>query len=116
MTALDKRPDGFDLRLANGEGITAKSVVIATGLSDAEYIPQELAEFPEELRSHSRVHHHLSQFKGREVVVGAGHSALENAALLSETQASASALPHPHRQDERRRPASLDRRPYQPAN
>src|SRR6266404_3517489 len=35
VTALDKRPDGFELRLANGEGIRVKSAVIATGLSHA---------------------------------------------------------------------------------
>jgi FAD-dependent urate hydroxylase len=88
VTALDRRPDGFDLRLATGEGIWAKSVVIATGLSHAEYIPQELAQLPEQLRSHSSAHRDLSQFKGRDVVVvGAGQSALETAALLNETQA-----------------------------
>lgn len=91
VTALDRRPDGFELRLANGEGIRAKSVVIATGLSHAEYIPQELAQLPEELRSHSSAYHDLSRFKGRNVVVvGAGQSALETAALLNETQARAS--------------------------
>jgi hypothetical protein len=93
VTALDRRPGGFDLRLATGEGIRAKSVVIATGLSHAEYIPQELAQLPEQLLSHSSVHHDLSQFKGREVVVvGAGQSALETAALLNETQAKVSLL------------------------
>jgi cation diffusion facilitator CzcD-associated flavoprotein CzcO len=84
VTALDKRPDGFDLRLADGERIRAKGVVIATGLSHAEYIPQELAQFPGELRSHSSVHRDLSHFKGRDVIViGAGQSALETAALLN---------------------------------
>ncbi len=93
VTALDKRPDGFDLRLADGERIRAKSVVIATGLSHAEYIPQELAQLPGELRSHSSVHRDLSHFKGRDVIViGAGQSALETAALLNEAQAKVSLL------------------------
>ena len=91
VTALDRRPDGFELRLATGERIKAKKVVIATGLAHAEYIPQELARLPAELRSHSSAHHDLSQFKGRDVVVaGAGQSALETAALLSEAQAKVS--------------------------
>jgi FAD-dependent urate hydroxylase len=93
VTGLDRRPDGFELRLANGEHVRARSVVIATGLSQAEHIPQELAKLPAELRSHCSAHHDLSQFKGRDVVVvGAGQSALETAALLNETQARASLL------------------------
>lgn len=93
VTALDKRRDGFDLRLASGECISAKSVVIATGLSHAEYIPQELAQLPEQLLSHSSVQHDLSQFKGSDVVVvGAGQSALETAALLNEAQAKVTLL------------------------
>jgi cation diffusion facilitator CzcD-associated flavoprotein CzcO len=93
VTALDRRADGFELRLATGEGIKAKKVVMATGLSYAEHIPQELAQLPAEVRSHSSAHHDLSQFRGRDVVVvGAGQSALETAALLNETQARVSLL------------------------
>ncbi len=62
VTSLDRRPDGFELRLANGERVRAKRVVIATGLSHAQYILQEL---PAELRSHSSARHDLSQFKHR---------------------------------------------------
>lgn len=88
VTALDRRPGGFDLKLANGEDIRAKSIVIATGLSHAEYIPEQLAQLPRELLSHSAAHRDLSPFRDRDVVVvGAGQSALETAALLNETQA-----------------------------
>ena len=91
VTALDRRSDGFELRLANGEGLRAKTVVIATGLSHAEYMSPELAQLPEELRSHSGVHQDLSRFRGRDVVVvGAGQSALETAAQLNEESARAS--------------------------
>lgn len=90
VTALARKPGGFELTLANGEVFTAARVVIATGLSHAEYVPQELAKLPEELLSHSGVHHDLSRFKDRDViVVGAGQSALETAALLNELQARA---------------------------
>jgi len=93
VTALDRRRGGFDLRLATGEDILAKSVVIATGLSHAEYIPKNLAQLPEQLLSHSSAHRDLSRFKGRDVVVvGAGQSALETAALLNETGAKVSLL------------------------
>ncbi|WOH67878.1 NAD(P)-binding domain-containing protein [Bradyrhizobium sp. BWA-3-5] len=90
VTALDGSPDGFELRLPNGERIRVRSVVIATGLSHADHIPQKLAQLTRELRSHSSAHHDLSLLKGRDVVVvGAGQSALETAALLNETEARA---------------------------
>jgi FAD-dependent urate hydroxylase len=93
VTSLDWRQDGFELRLASGESIKAKRVVIATGLSHAEHVPQELAQLPVELRSHSSAYHDLSRFKGRDVVVvGAGQSALETAALLNEAEARATLL------------------------
>ncbi|MBR1132224.1 NAD(P)-binding domain-containing protein [Bradyrhizobium iriomotense] len=91
VTAVDRKPDCFDLRLATGERLGANSVVIATGLSHAEYVPQELTQLPAQLRSHSSAHRDLSLFKGRDVVVvGAGQSALETAALLNEAQARVS--------------------------
>jgi Pyridine nucleotide-disulphide oxidoreductase len=85
VTALDRQADGFELRLATGEQVSARKVVIATGLSHTSYIPLELAGLPTDLLSHSSAHHDLTWFKGREVVViGAGQSALETAALLNE--------------------------------
>jgi cation diffusion facilitator CzcD-associated flavoprotein CzcO len=91
VTAIDRTTDGFDLRLVTGECIQAKSVVIATGLEHAEYMPRELEELPEQFRSHSSIHRDLGRFKGRNVVVvGAGQSALETAALLNESQANVS--------------------------
>jgi cation diffusion facilitator CzcD-associated flavoprotein CzcO len=43
VTVLDRQADKFQLRLATGEEVRAKKVVVATGLSHAEYIPAELA-------------------------------------------------------------------------
>jgi thioredoxin reductase len=90
---LDRKSDGFALQLATGEEVRAKKVVIATGLSHSAYIPPELAELPAEYLSHSGDHYDLGKFRGREVVViGAGQSALETAALLNETHATVSLL------------------------
>jgi thioredoxin reductase len=56
---------------------------MAVGLSHYEYVPPVLADLPEEFASHSARHHLLDRFRGREVVVvGAGASALDIAALL----------------------------------
>ena len=49
------------------------------------HLPAELAGLPSELVTHTADHHDLEDFKGRRVVVvGAGQSALETAALLHE--------------------------------
>jgi FAD-dependent urate hydroxylase len=93
VTALDKSSDAFELRLASGETLSARKVVVATGLSHSAYIPAELAQLPRELLSHSSGHHDLSGFKGIDVtVVGGGQSALEAAALLHETGADVRVL------------------------
>jgi hypothetical protein len=89
VTEIDKQMDAFQLRLASGEELTARNVVIATGLSHTAHIPSELAHLPLELLSHSSDHSDLGHFKGRDVVViGGGQSALETAALLNEGQAT----------------------------
>jgi cation diffusion facilitator CzcD-associated flavoprotein CzcO len=39
VTMLDRQSNKFELRLTTGEEVRAKTVVVATGLSHAEYIP-----------------------------------------------------------------------------
>ncbi len=93
VSAVDRRSDSFELRLSNGEEVSASKVVVATGISYTQYIPPELVALPRELLSHSGDHCELAQFKGRDViVVGAGQSALETAALLNEAGAGVRVL------------------------
>ncbi|AKN75152.1 oxidoreductase [Streptomyces sp. PBH53] len=82
---------GFDLELDSGELCTARAVVVATGLSGLAHLPAELAAAaadgpaPTGPVSHSAQHHDLGRFAGKElIVVGAGQSALETAALAAE--------------------------------
>lgn len=85
VTGLTRSGGGFVASLAGGEAITARQVVIATGLRPYRYIPGELTNLPAELVTHTTDHHLLAGFSGRKVVVlGAGQSALESAALLHE--------------------------------
>ena len=80
---------GFELSLEGDERLFARNVVVATGIGYFAYIPSVLSELPGEFISHSSAHSDLQVFKGREVaVVGAGASALDLAALLSESGAS----------------------------
>lgn len=91
VSGVDQEPGGFRVRLASGEELIAASVVVASGLSNLAHVPAELAAAvpggpsPSGLVSHTSQHTDLSGFSGKQVlVVGAGQSALESAALLRE--------------------------------
>jgi hypothetical protein len=85
VTLVERTPSGFRLELSDGKSFAAQNVVIATGLSNFESVPPQLASLPDDLVSHSSAHVHLQQFKGRDVtVVGGGASATELATLLHE--------------------------------
>ena len=95
VVSVDRRKGGgFDLKLDSGELFTARAVVVATGLSGLAHLPPELAAAaadgptPTGPVSHSSQHHDLSRFSGKGLlVVGAGQSALETAALAAEAGA-----------------------------
>jgi FAD-dependent urate hydroxylase len=85
VTGLTPGYGGFTASFAGGEQVTARQVVIATGVRPYRKIPLELSGLPADLVSHTIDHHRLEEFSGRQVVVlGAGQSALETAALLHE--------------------------------
>ncbi|MGW1026620.1 FAD-dependent oxidoreductase [Streptomyces sp. NPDC002577] len=95
VVSVDRRgAAGFELKLDSGEQFTARAVVVATGLSGLSYLPQELGAAapdgpaPTAAVSHSSQHHDLTRFAGQDlIVVGAGQSALETAALAAEAGA-----------------------------
>jgi hypothetical protein len=81
--ATDSR--GFRVALADGEEFFCRRVVVATGISPFASRPGEFAGIPSTLASHASEHNDLRKFKGqRVVVIGAGQSALESAALFKE--------------------------------
>ncbi len=85
VASIEQIPQGYKLRLDEGEIITARTVVLAVGITHFEYVPDALANLPEEFLSHSARHNDPQIFKGRNVVVvGAGSSALDWAGLLHE--------------------------------
>ncbi|MEU6278793.1 FAD-dependent oxidoreductase [Streptomyces sp. NPDC047028] len=95
VVSVDRDKSGaFELKLDSGELFTARAVVVATGLSGLEHLPAELAgaapdgPAPTAPLSHSSQHHDLSRFAGKDlIVIGAGQSALETAALAAEAGA-----------------------------
>jgi len=88
VTDVARRDGGFELSLANSEQVRARKVVIAVGVEHFAHVPEPLSELPATVCTHSSAHTDLSAFRDREViVVGAGQSALESAALLHESGA-----------------------------
>ena len=88
VAELNRIDSNFALRLQTGERIRARRVIVATGLSHFEQIPELLSGLPEGLVSHSAHHSDFSRFaRQRVAVLGAGQSALQAAALLRKAGA-----------------------------
>jgi hypothetical protein len=93
VVGIAQRPGGFGLTLADGEQTTARRVVVAIGVEHFAYVPKPLSELPTSVSTHSSAHTDLAAFRGKDVlVVGAGQSALESAALLHENGATVQIL------------------------
>jgi cation diffusion facilitator CzcD-associated flavoprotein CzcO len=89
IRSIEPGLNGFRITLSGGETLTSKRVVIAAGIERFAAVPAEFDRIPSSLASHSSQHKDLSIFSGKSVVVvGAGQSALESAALLMESGAS----------------------------
>src|SRR5260370_18604291 len=52
VKSLERSPQGFCVRLEDGEVLSARRVVVATGLPHYEYVPDVLAALPEEFLTH----------------------------------------------------------------
>ena len=89
VTNISQAGDGFEVTAANSETVRARKVVVAIGVEAFAYVPEPLSALPSSVCTHASAHTDLSTFKGQDViVVGAGQSALETAALLHEKGAS----------------------------
>jgi hypothetical protein len=85
---VDHSGDGFVLTLENGEEVKTKRVIFAVGITHFLNVPAVLRQLPGEFLSHSFEVSEVDGFRGRRVVViGAGSSAIDLAALLYEAGA-----------------------------
>jgi hypothetical protein len=76
---------GFELVLSDGDSVTSRRVVVATGIAPFANRPSRMASLPRELVSHTSDQRDIQRFRNKHViVVGAGQSALESAALIHE--------------------------------
>ena len=93
VMAIERRDAGFQLRLETAEVVWVRRVVVAVGLTYFEHLPSIVRGLPTGYVSHSSHHADLSAFSGQDVtVLGGGQSALETAALLTESGADARVL------------------------
>lgn len=88
VSQVEAAGGGFTLTLEDGSSVDAERVVVAAGIAPFAVRPAEFAHLPPGNVSHTSDHSNLAWFAGRHVlVVGAGQSALETAALLHEAGA-----------------------------
>jgi thioredoxin reductase len=89
VTDVAQAGGGFEVSLANSEQVRARKAVVAIGVEAFAHVPEPLSALPSSVCTHSSAHTDLGALSGQEViVVGAGQSALETAALLHEKGAS----------------------------
>lgn len=79
---------GFMVLLEDGEAFHSRRVIVATGIGPFRSIPAEFSSLPASQMSHCYQGCDVQSFSRKRVaVIGAGQSALESAALLSEAGA-----------------------------
>src|SRR5271157_4511511 len=49
VVSVDRLPDGFRLQLDDGETVQARAVILAVGITNFDYVPQNLASLPPDL-------------------------------------------------------------------
>jgi cation diffusion facilitator CzcD-associated flavoprotein CzcO len=85
VVELHRLPDGFALKLDDGETVAAGRVIVAVGITYFAHLPASLAHLPSEAVSHSSDHRDFSRFKDHDVtVIGGGASALDIVASLHD--------------------------------
>src|SRR5712692_7153448 len=90
---LERKAKGFQLTLNDGATLEVRHIIIACGIGSFAWRPPVFQKLPSSLASHSSEHRDLNLLKGKQVlVVGAGQSALESAALSHEGGATVEVL------------------------
>lgn len=89
ITEIKQDGDTFELRVETGEVLRATRVVIASGITHLENLPEGLGHLGEDLCTHSSRHRDFTKFAGKNVIViGSGASAVDAAALLRKAGAT----------------------------
>ena len=93
VTSVTRNGAGFLVTAGDGGRLSARAVVLAVGVEHFAHQPAPFAGLPRTLCGHSSTCTDPAAFNGRRVIViGAGQSALESAALLHENGAEVEVL------------------------
>jgi FAD-dependent urate hydroxylase len=85
---VERERAGFRVELEDGDALATRRVIVATGLDRFAHRPAHLAHLDAPMARHASALGALDDYRGRStVVVGAGQSAIELAALLHEADA-----------------------------
>jgi len=85
IARIEKESNGFHLTLSDGDQIRSRRVVVAAGIGPFARWPKLFEGLPSELVTHASDRSDVRRFaRKRVVVIGAGQSALESAALIHE--------------------------------
>jgi hypothetical protein len=88
VESIDQQGSEFLLELDNNARVKTRHIILATGITWFDRMPDVFANLPPSLISHSFGHSDAKQFAGKDViVVGAGASATDSALLLDECKA-----------------------------
>lgn len=84
VAAIDQVPEGFQLKLDDGEVLTSKNVVLAVGITHFAFVPPALEQLPSHLVSHSSQYGDINRLRGQSAtVIGRGASACDLAVALA---------------------------------
>ena len=93
VTGIARNGDGYELTLRGGGQARTRNIVLAVGITFYAYVPPELERLGSERVIHSADCCNGAQFSGKKVVViGAGSSAMDAAALLHESGAEVTVI------------------------
>jgi thioredoxin reductase len=88
VASIHRTEAGFEITLEDGESIQSRRVVVAAGVGPFQRIPRIFSDLKPSQVSHCYQGCDVRSFSGKRVIVlGAGQSALESAALLHEAAA-----------------------------
>lgn len=85
VARVERTDAGFETMLVSGEVIRSRRVVVCTGLSGLEHVPEVLKGLGREQMRHTAFISDYSEFRNKRVaIIGAGASAIEAGALVQE--------------------------------
>ena len=88
VAAVQNVEGGFRTLLEDGSSVKSKRVIVAAGIGPFQHIPIEFRSLPDSAVTHCYSGFSVHGFAGKKIIViGAGQSALESAALLHEAGA-----------------------------